>query len=85
MKYTKLDEAVEKNTRYILVADATSAGTPIFNKIGLKMVPPPSPKAPEMKPPIKANNKSFTIDEPLNLISLSMIPLLYLIFNAYSF
>ena len=36
---------------YIPVADDTEGGTPILNNTGLKIAPPPSPRAPETHPP----------------------------------
>ena len=38
---------------YILVEDATAGGTPNPSKIGLKIVPPPNPRAPDKNPPTK--------------------------------
>ena len=48
----KLEAAVEYKIRYIPVAEETEGGTPILNKRGLKMTPPPRPKAPETQPPM---------------------------------
>ena len=54
---------VENIIKYIPVAEETYAGTPILIKTGLKIAPPPSPKAPDIQPPSKASkislNKSF--------------------------
>ena len=44
---------------YIPVAEATEGGTPIESKRGLKIAPPPSPKAPEAQPPKNANITSL--------------------------
>ncbi len=40
---------------YIPVADATEGNIPRLNNNGLKMAPPPSPKAPDINPPRNAN------------------------------
>lgn len=79
------DAAVEYIIIYIPVADATDGGTPILKSKGLKMAPPPRPKAPETHPPKKANMTSYITFLFSNLKSLSTIPLLYLSFNVYSF
>ena len=75
---------MEKNTRYILVAEETAGCIPIPNRIGLKIVPPPRPKAPEINPPTKPRVTNYTTAFPVNLMSLSKMPRLYLIFKYYS-
>ena len=85
MKYTKLEEAVEKNTRYMLVAEETAGGIPMFNRIGLKIVPPPRPKAPEINPPTNPRVTNYITVFPVNLMSLSTMPRLYLIFKYCSY
>jgi hypothetical protein len=69
---------------YIPVDDATEGGTPILNRSGLKMAPPPKPKAPDTHPPRKANITNFITTDLTNLISLLDIPLLYLTLSLYS-
>ncbi len=74
-----------KVTRYIPVAEDTFGGTPIEIKSGLKMEPPPRPRAPATQPPRKDNVRTLKRVLPLNLRSLStrlMEPYLYL--RAYS-
>ena len=58
--YVMLEPAVENMIIYIPVEDATAGGTPMLNKSGLKIAPPPSPRAPDTQPPSKAKITSFT-------------------------
>ena len=51
---------VENIIMYIPVTEATWGGTPMLNSRGLKMTPPPKPRAPEIQPPKKANISSLT-------------------------
>jgi hypothetical protein len=44
---------------YIPVAAATYGGVPMLNNIGLKIEPPPSPKAPEINPPKRPRKSNF--------------------------
>ena len=71
-------------TRNVTVEPVTAGGIPKLSKTGLKMTPPPSPKAPAIHPPIRdiANNLLVIVNE--NLRSLLQIPLLYLILKNYS-
>lgn len=80
-----LDAAVEYNIMYMPVEDDTDGGTPILRSRGLKMTPPPRPRAPETHPPIKAKNTNFKMLDHRNSISPSTSPCPYLIFNSYSF
>ena len=50
---------LEKVIKYIPVADDTLGGTPMLNKRGLKMTPPPRPRAPATHPPPNPRNKTF--------------------------
>lgn len=78
---TTLDPAVENIIMYIPVADETGGGTPKLNKRGLKIAPPPKPRAPETQPPIKANISSLDNDYLVNLRSLfSNLPALSFIY-----
>lgn len=61
------------------VDEDTPGGIPILSKTGLKMAPPPRPKAPETQPPAKAINTSLLITFGENLRSLLEIPFPYLI------
>ena len=45
-------------TMYIPVAAETEGGKPISSSRGLKMLPPPRPKAPEIRPPINEKMRS---------------------------
>lgn len=60
-----------KVTRYIPVAEETLGGTPIEISRGLKMEPPPRPRAPATQPPRNANPKTLVKVYPSNLKSLS--------------
>jgi hypothetical protein len=76
---------VEKIIMYIPVALATLGGHPKLSKSGLKMEPPPSPRAPETHPPIKENATSLAIGAPDKLISEDASPEPYLTFRSCSF
>lgn len=80
-----LDPEVEKRIIYIPVAEATEGNTPIDKSMGLKMAPPPRPKAPDMKPPRKANVTSLNRVFALSLMSLACIPAPSFSFNFSSF
>lgn len=79
-----LEAEVEKRIMYIPVAEATEGKTPRLNRIGLKMAPPPRPRAPDMKPPMKAKTTSLKITEELNLRSLGAKPTPSLFLSDYS-
>ena len=51
--------AVEKRIMYMPVEDATAGGTPILKSKGLKIAPPPRPRAPETHPPRVAKITNF--------------------------
>ena len=70
-KYIKQAAILLKVTRYIPVADETFGGTPIESNKGLKIEPPPSPRAPATQPPAKAKNNISQRVFPSNLRSLS--------------
>lgn len=79
------EEAVVENIIiYIPVAEDTEGGTPMLNSKGLKMAPPPNPKAPEAQPPKKAKNTSFFTVFLSKRISESTIPTLNLSLSLYS-
>lgn len=59
---------------YIPVAEATCGATPRLRIKGLKIIPPPRPKAPEAKPPEKANVISLIKADGVSLTSLGTIP-----------
>lgn len=61
--------AVEKIIMYIPVAEATVGGQPILNSSGLKIEPPPSPRAPDTHPPKNEANNNLNKLEPWTLIS----------------
>lgn len=63
----------EKVIKYIPVADETFAGTPIERRRGLKMTPPPRPRAPATHPPVKPRPRTFLRVLPLKIKSLSAI------------
>ena len=48
------EPAVENMIIYMPVEEATAGGTPRLSRRGLKMAPPPSPRAPETHPPSRA-------------------------------
>jgi len=72
------EPSVVKRTRYIPVEEDTAGGIPMLSKTGLKIAPPPSPRAPETHPPAKATVTSLLTMSGENLRSLLQIPLLYL-------
>lgn len=82
--YVRVLAPVEKMIMYIPVADATFGGTPIDNKSGLKMEPPPSPRAPETHPPTKEKTMSLTNCQPSSLTSLLPSPVPYVILSICS-
>lgn len=65
---------VEKMIIYIPVADATFGGTPIERRSGLKIEPPPSPRAPETQPPTNEKMRSLNMTSPLRTTSLLARP-----------
>ena len=75
----------ENVIRYIPVAEDTFGGTPIANKSGLKITPPPRPSAPATQPPVNPKNSTFLSTFPTNIRSLGaiLIPSNFY-FNAYS-
>ena len=74
---------VENISMYIAVADATFGGSPRLKSKGLKIEPPPRPRAPDTKPP--ANESTNTLNFlPTKLASVSTKPLPYLILSDYS-
>ena len=54
---------------------ATYGGSPIVSKMGLKITPPPNPKAPARNPPKNPRNSSFVIFWALKIISDAVIPI----------
>lgn len=76
---------LEKVIRYMPVAEETFGGTPICKRRGLKMTPPPSPRAPATQPPPNPKQRTFTRTLPWNKRSLGTILIFpYLILSAYS-
>lgn len=69
---------------YIPDAVATEGGTPRLINKGLNIIPPPSPKAPDIHPPRRENNTSLTKFSLVNSISFSF-PCPYFDFKFYSF
>ncbi len=70
---------------YIPVEDETLGGTPILRRMGLKMAPPPRPRAPETQPPINPKTISLTRVHPRILRSLSDRPTPTFYLRACSF
>ena len=56
----------------------------MLNKSGLKIAPPPKPKAPETQPPKKAHKISLITTSFVNLMSLLTRPRPYLILSLCS-
>ena len=81
----KLEADVENKIMYIPVADETDGGTPILKSKGLKIAPPPRPRAPDTQPPKNANITSLVTVFPSNVISLSHIPISYFNLRACSY
>lgn len=69
---------------YIPVAEATYGATPRLKIKGLKIIPPPTPNAPDASPPEKAKHTSLTNEGTFITTSLGTIPYPTLIFNYYS-
>jgi len=65
-------------TRYMPVDEETAGGIPMLSKTGLKIAPPPRPRAPDTQPPANATVTSLLTMSGENLRSLLQIPLLYL-------
>ena len=59
-------EIFEKVIKYMPVADETFGGTPIDNRSGLKIVPPPNPRAPATQPPANPKISTLTRTCPKN-------------------
>ncbi len=69
-----LELKVEKSIIYIPVPEDTEGGTPILKSKGLKMAPPPRPRAPDTQPPRVANITSLVTVFFVNLRSESTKP-----------
>ena len=80
-----VDAAEEYIIIYMPVEVETDGGTPREIMRGLKIEPPPSPKAPPTHPPKNAKIRSNLSYLPSNRISLAIIPLPTLSFKACSF
>lgn len=66
--------------------EAAGAGAiPSPKRTGLNIEPPPSPKAPETHPPMKANINNLTRVHPTGEMSLGQRPWLYFFFRENSF
>jgi hypothetical protein len=71
---------------YMPVADDTLGGTPIANRSGLKITPPPSPRAPATHPPQNPRTSTFLSVLPSNTKSLlDRLIFPYFCFNFYCF
>ena len=76
----------ENVIKYIPVAEDTLAGTPMESRSGLKITPPPRPRAPATHPPPNPRKSTFLRVLPLNNKSLStLLMLLNFSFNLYSY
>ena len=73
--YVRVEAPVEKIIMYMPVAEATGGGTPKPKSIGLKMLPPPCPSAPDTSPPTNAVAMSIAKLLPYRGISLFVSPL----------
>jgi len=71
-------------TKYMPVEDETAGGIPILSRTGLKIAPPPKPRAPLTQPPINATETSLLTTYGENLRSLLQIPCLYFILKYCS-
>jgi hypothetical protein len=78
----ELDE--EKSIMYIPVAEATEGRTPRLNSKGLKIVPPPKPRAPDINPPKKAKNTNLRTTGTVSFRSLGARPTPTKFLSAYS-
>ena len=75
----------EKVIIYIPVAEDTLGGTPRLMSNGLKITPPPSPRAPATHPATNPKVRTFHKTCPLNMRSdLTILMLLNSCFNFYS-
>lgn len=79
-----VDPKVVNITRYIPVEPETAGGIPILRSTGLKMAPPPRPKAPETQPPIKATVTSLLMTGVENIKSLFALTLFFFSLKDYS-
>ena len=68
---------------YIPVADETCGGMPKLSNNGLKILPPPCPREPDIIPPVNEKNNSLNNGQPDIGISDSVIPFPYLILSCY--
>ena len=86
MIYIRHAEILENVIKYIPVADDTLGGTPIYKRRGLKMTPPPNPKAPATQPPPNPKQRTLNRTFPWNTRSLgTMLTFPYLFFKSYSY
>ena len=65
-----LDADEEKSIMYMLVAETTEGSMPMLRSMGLKIAPPPRPRAPDIKPPRKA--KVINLKRALGIILMSL-------------
>ena len=79
-----LEAAVEHITMYMAVELETIGGTPIAIISGLKIEPPPKPRAPLTQPPTKAKKSNRPSCLPLYRMSESTIPRPTFCLRAYS-
>ena len=83
--YVIVEAPVAKMIIYIPDALATFGGSPILSSRGLKIAPPPSPRAPETHPPMKENMSSFLRLLPFISMSQEANPGPYFTFIIYSY
>lgn len=79
-----VEPRVVNMTRYIPVEPETDGGIPILKSTGLKMAPPPRPRAPETQPPTKPKRTSRLTISGASLRSLLQMPRAYLILSFCS-
>lgn len=85
MRKRQVEVAVENIIMYIPVAELTLGDIPMPKRMGLKIEPPPNPRAPDTKPPPNPITTNLIVFELVNIMSDSTSPLFNFIFNAYSF
>ena len=75
----------EKVIKYIPVAEETFGGTPICKRRGLKITPPPNPRAPATQPPPKPKHSTLKRIFPWKRRSLgTILTFPYFLFKSYS-
>lgn len=78
-------EIFENVIKYIPVAEETLGGTPIYKRRGLKITPPPNPRAPATQPPPNPKQRTLNRTFPWNMRSLlTMLTPPHFLFKSYS-